>query len=395
MKRLALFTLLLLVVFAWALRTARALPLYATREGYQCSQCHVDPNGGGVRTDFGFNYGKNRHLLDPADTTYSDLSFSPRIADGFWWGTDFRLLFANEYGADSRDFYDHTFVPMQGSIYFHAQPIPQLDVVYNRDLRESREAYGLIRGMLPGGVNLKAGQFRVPLGLRLDDHTSYTKRFELLGYNYQQVDQGVELSAVGSRFYGQFALQNGGSAKADLWTAKVGTFQKGLHAGISGQYNPGGTNPNGDTVRRLRGAAFGGLKWGEWVYVAELVAGQNRPDVGPRADTTTALFAYSADLSRRMSRSLLIRARYDYLNPNSKFNRDFSDPEKTDPDAYKARRAELRARKDEFKSERFGIEADYQPYPFVEFKGAYRYQRFESPDIENVHQFFVITHFSY
>ncbi|MBI5838229.1 MAG: hypothetical protein HZB25_13400 [Candidatus Eisenbacteria bacterium] len=395
MRRMALLLAIIGGFAVFALRTGFALPVYATREGYPCMQCHVDPNGGGVRNDFGFLYGKNRHLLSPPDSAYTELAFSSKVTDGFWWGTDFRLLFANEYGAERKEFLDHFFVPMQGTLYLHAQPIPQLDLVYNRDLRESREAYGLLRGVLPGGAMLKVGQFRVPLGLRFDDHTNYTKRIETLGYNYQEVDQGLEVSHVGSRTYWQAALQNGGSAKADLWTAKVGYFKSPVHLGVSGQYNPGGTSPNGDPVRRIRGALFGGVRLGEWVYVSELLVGQNRPDVGPRADTTTGVLAYSGEINRRVSRAVLVRLKYDFLDPNTKFDHAISDAEKADPALYDRRVRELHDRKDEFRSERFGIEADYQPYPFVEFKGAYRFQRYQSPDIENIHQFLLLTHFSF
>ena len=395
MRRVAVLLVLLGSFTLFALHSVRALPTYAVREGYPCMQCHVDPNGGGVRNDFGFLYGKNRHLLNPPDSTYTELAFGNKVTDGFWWGTDFRLLFANEYGELKRDFEDHLFIPMQGALYFHAQPIPQLDIVYNRDLRESRDAYGLMKDVLPGGVMLKVGQFRVPLGLRFDDHTNYTKNLSLLGYNYQEVDQGVEVSHVGSRTYWQMALQNGGSVKADLWTAKAGYVKAPFHLGLSGQYNPGGTSPNGDPARRLRGVAFGGMQAGDWVYVGEFLYGQNRPDVGPRADTTTGVFAYSGELSRRVSRALLVRAKYDYLNPNTRFETGFSPAQQADPRLYRLRLQELHARSSEFRSERYGIEADYQPYPFIEFKGAYRYLRYQSPDIENVHQFLVLTHLSF
>ena len=44
---------------------ANALPLYATRQGFACSTCHFDPQGGGPRNDFGFQFEKNRHALTP------------------------------------------------------------------------------------------------------------------------------------------------------------------------------------------------------------------------------------------------------------------------------------------------------------------------------------------
>ncbi len=395
MKRIVLLCAFLGGWAALALREGLALPLYATREGYPCLQCHVDPNGGGMRNDFGFLYGKNRHLLNPPDTVAAQLPFTSKVTEGLWVGTDFRLLFANELGAESREFLDHFFVPMQGALYVHAQPLPQLDLVYNHDLRETRDAYGLLKDLLPGGLMLKVGQFRVPLGLRFDDHTNYTKSIQALGYDYQQVDQGLELSRVGGHDYEQLALQNGGSPKADLWTAKAAYIRSPVHVGLSAQYNPGGVAPNGDLVRRLRGVLFGGFRLGEWVYVSEFLVGQDRPDVGPIADTTTTVLAYSGELNRRLSRALLVRVKYDYLNPNTKFNGDFTAAQRSDPVLYRERVQELLARKDELRSERFGLEADYQPYPFIEFKTAYRFERFQSPDIENLHQFLLLAHFSF
>ena len=52
---------------------ASALPLYATRQGQACATCHFDPQGGGPRNDFGFQFEKNRHALTPETGKWADL----------------------------------------------------------------------------------------------------------------------------------------------------------------------------------------------------------------------------------------------------------------------------------------------------------------------------------
>lgn len=44
-------------------RTTQALPIYARQTRLPCSQCHVNPAGGGPRTAFGQAFAANGHRL--------------------------------------------------------------------------------------------------------------------------------------------------------------------------------------------------------------------------------------------------------------------------------------------------------------------------------------------
>src|SRR6476659_7362586 len=64
-------------------RRGETLPLYAARTGLQCQSCHFDPNGGGPRNEFGFAFARNRHELEPEDSTseWHDLDLTNRVGD--------------------------------------------------------------------------------------------------------------------------------------------------------------------------------------------------------------------------------------------------------------------------------------------------------------------------
>ena len=64
-------------------RTGDTVPLYAARTGLMCESCHFDPNGGGPRKEFGFVFARNRHTLEPEDTTsrWHDLAVVNRLGE--------------------------------------------------------------------------------------------------------------------------------------------------------------------------------------------------------------------------------------------------------------------------------------------------------------------------
>ena len=83
---------LTLLLSAAVAAPAGALPIYASREGTKCVSCHFDPNGGGIRNDFGFSYGKNRHSMDPEDR-WADVTVSPQLNDWIRLGVDTRMTY--------------------------------------------------------------------------------------------------------------------------------------------------------------------------------------------------------------------------------------------------------------------------------------------------------------
>src|SRR5438094_604605 len=167
-------------------RHGETVPLYAARTGNMCQTCHFDPNGGGPRNDYGFAFARNRHSLDAeADSTnpWANLQLTNKIGETMpvYLGLNQRfMLLANNTsaieGLDRLGFFN-----MENALHVVFQPHSKLTLVYSRDAFSQRQGPGsgsvqnadafAILGGLPLNGYIKAGRFRVPFGLRMDDHT--------------------------------------------------------------------------------------------------------------------------------------------------------------------------------------------------------------------------------
>src|SRR6187397_2973161 len=112
-RRLLLASLVLTGMSTVGVPRAGALPLYATRQGLACATCHFDPQGGGPRNDFGFQFEKNRHALTPETGKWADLVLANKIGDALYFGTNMRQQYTLVKEDASSDPAVSTFFPMQ------------------------------------------------------------------------------------------------------------------------------------------------------------------------------------------------------------------------------------------------------------------------------------------
>ena len=348
----ALFALSLVVGIA---PRVQSMPLYATRQGLTCATCHFDPQGGGARNDFGFQYEKNRHDLAPDVGKWADLVLANRLGDALYLGTSLRQQYTLVHDLGSPSSNDvSTFFPMQGAINITFAPHPNLTIMYDRDLNATRDAWGMIHG-LPGGLYIKAGQFRVPFGLRVDDHTSALRAgfrdasvgsFGVNGFlpfDPRQVEGGLEVGvtpAIG--FLASASITNGGPVfanQAQALTGKVSYFGSRFIAGASAYHNYVSTSRREDK----RGSLYAGLNV---IPALQLLAeaGLGQSDNG--AGTLTDQRAIWGEANYRLSRAWLVRGKYDFV----------------DLDHRVAGRAQ----------ERYTLETDYSPVPFANLKFSFR-----------------------
>lgn len=342
----ALSFALAVVVAAGVSSRAAALPLYASREGKTCVTCHYDPNGGGMRNDFGFLYGKNRHGLD-TEAKWSKITVDPRLNEWVAIGVDTRLLYVAAHEKGGTTISTSTFVPMQGQLNVAVTPTDYLSVVMSRgisidsDQFQARELYGLIHD-LPHSLYAKLGRFRLPFGLRQDDHTSYIRQ-DFLPYNSQGDDAGVEIGAAGSRYFGQLAFTNGsGTASADraqTFSAKLGLASRPISAGISGFHQYQETTK----ITHDRWGVYAMSSWQKFTVLGE--AGAGTMEAPLFFGGTQNMKAAFAEADYRVSRGVNVRGKFDWFEPN-----DFT------PD-----------------SRRYAAEVDIVPVPFTEVKLAFRH----------------------
>jgi hypothetical protein len=119
--------------------TASALPRFAVREGMQCSACHVNPSGGGMRTRY------RRYVYAPtAIPLFYPKGAAPLnvdIGDSLAFGADSRMTYLNINPPQGDTI--STFFQMQGNFYAGAQLYPGVTLYYNQEVWGSFEAMGI------------------------------------------------------------------------------------------------------------------------------------------------------------------------------------------------------------------------------------------------------------
>jgi hypothetical protein len=326
---------------------ARAMPMYASREGKTCVSCHYDPNGGGMRNDFGFLYCKNRHGLD-TEAKWANVTVDPRLNEWIALGMDTRLLYIASHSKGGPTLSTSTFFPMQGQLNVAITPHDNLTIVMSRGITidtnafEARELYGLIHD-LPHDLYAKLGRFRLPFGLRQDDHTSYVRTPQFLSYDSQADDAGIEVGSAGARYSGQLSFTNGSGTisgeRSQTFAGKVGLGGQRIAAGVSGYHQYRELSG----VTQDRWGVYGMSTWQKLTLIGEYAGGTQQ---APVPFGTKNLWAAFAELDYRLARGINVRGKIDYLEPN----RDASG------DLYR----------------RWLVEADFAPVPFTEMKLSFR-----------------------
>jgi len=324
--------------------TASALPLYASRQGATCQTCHIDPNGGGIRNEFGFTFTRNRHAID-AEDRWSSMTVNPKLNDWITVGVDFRMLYVAGHVNGRTDILTtSTFFPMQGQVNLAVMPHEHLTLVASHGLvvdepgfptgYVAREIYGMIEG-LPGETYAQAGRFRLPFGLRQDDHTSYTRDFNFLTYDSQEPSSGLEIGRIGAHTFVQAAVVNDArpfATTSQTIAAKIGWAGERFQAAVSGYHRQWSNN---------LWSVYASTTHGPWTLLGEYAGGTVHDYIEPNRE------AFFAELNYRVSRAVNVRGRMDYI------------------DVFRG--APLG------QGRRYAGEIDWNPVPFVQSKLSCRY----------------------
>ena len=158
-----------LLILCLVLSSALAVPRYALKNGESCILCHVNPSGGGLRTEYGNTLVSAEELPMKA----RELSYTGMISEHLQFGGDVRLqrIVAQP---DSTGIQTAVF-PMQADVYGSIRPYEQVEIVWKLDLLNQYHRVWSQFNILPKGGFIRFGKTVPSYGLKLDDHTSFIR----------------------------------------------------------------------------------------------------------------------------------------------------------------------------------------------------------------------------
>ena len=261
-----IFQVLLLLC---CMQPANAEPYLAVQEGLKCVACHTSPSGGGKRNAYGNLYAQ-REL--PATT------LGGKEPASFWTGDVFKYL---AVGGDVRASWSRNEVPGQTATtdtsldkflaYAEIKLVPNYFTLYfdakvAPDDPEIREQY-LRLTLASGRLSLKAGEFFLPYGFRLQDDSAFIR--QVSGINFNTPDTGVEVGWEQGRWSTQFAVTRGTAGGPEVDSGKQYSLRV---SHVRSRWRVGGSlnfNDSDFGNRRMQNV-FAGLKTGRVAWLAEL-----------------------------------------------------------------------------------------------------------------------------
>jgi hypothetical protein len=339
--------------------TLEAEPYMAIRYGMTCSQCHVNPTGGGKRNRFGMDFSQTtlpswsinssdverfRNLVRPAEpgaaaergpdeasTTASGESpatKAPRpliestytdgyLADFFSIGADFRFASRTTFpSGPATTSLDLT----EGNIYGSLELLDEFATFYLDETvapggASAREAFGMLRG--PAGSWLKAGRILLPFGTRIQDDAAFIR--EQTGFNFGSQDLGVELGLEPGPISAAISVSNGTGGSSDdnrdkQVTGMIGFIQRQFRVGVQGSWN------NGTEARRAVFGATAGFNIGRLTILAEADEVIDK-SFGVDSSVNHEVLYY-AEADYLLAKGVNLRFSYDYADPDSGVSSD-------------------------------------------------------------------------
>lgn len=305
-----------LAVLALTAGSLHAEPYIAVESGLKCGLCHTNPTGGGKRSIFGMTYARTQiavHNVFAEGRPGWNSNVNRWLGVGGNYRGGYRAV--DVPGVPGRSDWQAT----KSTLYLEVRPIPNLFTIYADEqispgaLRR-RETYALITPK-SGRYTIKAGQFFLPFGLRLQDDATFVRQRS--GINFDTPDDGVEFGLELSRWSAQVAFTNG-TAGAGSVNGKSQTSLSAVYVmprwRMGASYNLN-EDPLGD--RRMH-ALFAGFKTGPISWLTELDFITDELAGGGERDTYATLL----EGNWRFRRGHNLKVGYEFLDPSDAFSDD-------------------------------------------------------------------------
>jgi Phosphate-selective porin O and P len=342
-----------------AITTANAEPYLAVQNGYKCSQCHVNPTGGGMRNAFGNAFAFTQM---PANPIATDKAWVGAVSDFLSVGGDLRGQASSvDVPHDKATF---AFELEQVRLYADVAVIANRLSLYVDELvapgsAVNREAY--VRYWTAShDWYVKAGQMYLPFGYRLQDDSAFTRM--IAGINMQTPDTGAEVGYEHGPWSAQLAVTNGTGGAQENDTGKQYSLQgQYVHSvfrvGAGININDASLGDR-DAYALFAGARTGPVAWlGEFDYVIDQTPG------APDKKRVAGLL--EADWRLLQGHNLKVTA--EAYDPNRNVSED--------------------------QQARWSVVYEYSPIQFLQLRGGARYyDGIPQNDLQNRRVYFVELH---
>jgi hypothetical protein len=347
----------------FAAQAAFAEPYLAVQSGLKCAQCHVNPTGGGLRTVFGNMWAQTQlaeKKIGPAEDVWTGqvgkfLSVGGNVRANYSFNRVPNQQRSNGFDLqEARLYLDMALVPNRLSVYLDERMAPG-----NADNLEANVRLWL----KPGSLYVKAGQFYLPFGWRLEDDNAYVR--QLSGVSMQTPDRGLEIGFEQGMFNGQMSVSNGtaGGPETDDGKQVTARFEyvpgAPWRVGVSVMHN----NVPASVGNRTGYGGFAGYRWGKFSFLGEI---DFIDDKGIGANGREQVVSF-AEANFRMRQGHNLKLSYEWLDPD----RDVSEDGQT----------------------RTSLLYEWSPMEFVQARFGFRYfHGIPQNDFQNRRELFVQLH---
>lgn len=271
---------------------ASAEPYFAVRYGLKCQSCHVNPTGGGLRTDFGDVFAQTQL---PARHLGQRGLWTGEVAKWLRVGGNFRYdaTFTQTPGSKTADHLQM----QQGRLYAEAEPIPNRLIFYVDEQVTpgpgapiNREAYALFWSASHDWY-LKAGRMYLPFGFRFQDQTAFV--YDVSSITMYAPDNGLEFGWLRGHWDTQLTVSQGTAAGSLPSTSGK---EYGLQASyVESAWRVGVAAHDDDSpfARRKIFGVFGGFRTGPVDWLAQVDSVEN--EYAPVRGVTQAALLLEGD----------------------------------------------------------------------------------------------------
>jgi len=307
-----------------AAAAARAEPYLTVRAGAKCSDCHTNLTGGGKRTPFPHIHAhdvlKDLQILPiPARSR----AFDGQIHSHVSIGGDFRFrnttVFVDDPDSSGKVPRDRVFRQEVDAndidvneflLYLQIDLWPEVLSFYaDEDFdggATNREAFGLLRGVLPLDGYVKAGRLFPAYGLRVHDDEAFIRARS--GFTFETPDEGAELGIAPGPFFLATSITDGQEGDTDVQVTVNGyTVLEDLPVVRNALL---GASYARQSDKRWVAGFYGGANLWKFTYLAEFDLIDDRtPQSLPARDQ----FAAYAEVDWLLFEWLNVRGAFDFV----------------------------------------------------------------------------------